>query len=360
MISKATRARIAAFCASRKETPKTGASPTARVPFRRVRSKRKLSGCANRAQRGPGLGKATLAFLVSATGVYGLRGHLETDESGLIVGGGVRDANVDPYVIADSDMSSFVQSVCVGQTFQFKSNSGRNQQRIFQCDQELGKGAAGKVFQVKQVGTDEAYALKIVNIEDTAEAEANVKALEAEHHHIKLLNDGFVKSDIFETFQPDFAKYFFSVERGDVSGLPALLQPVFVTDLQTFVQNELSKRSASEKLHVAVTILHQMLSAKTILDKLEIGHTDIKPDNFMFDEHGNLKWIDWNLMSFAKGGTKEFPSNCWSTTPQYQAPDFGPQGSPDRYFPNDALFSIGATVAFVLKGGGKAFFARPN
>lgn len=101
----------------------------------------------------------------------------------------------------------------------------------------------------------------------------------------------------------------------------------------------------------AVGVIEQLASAVDYVHSQRMMHLDIKPANILIEETGELKLIDFGLSKHydAKGGqtstgATQGVSEGYSPIEQYKS------GGVSQFCPQTDIYSIGATLAFLLTG----------
>ncbi|XP_060554765.1 serine/threonine-protein kinase Chk1-like [Ruditapes philippinarum] len=165
--------------------------------------------------------------------------------------------------------------------------------------QTLGEGAYGEVKLAVSSTTDEAIAVKIINLKRIPQAEENVKKEVCVH---KMLNHkniikfyGFRKDD---NIQYIFLEYAIGGELFDR------------------IEPDVGMPEAD-----ASRFFKQLISGVEYLHSRGVTHRDLKPENLLLDDFDNLKISDFGLATvFRYQGRERLMEKCCGTVP-YVAPE---------------------------------------
>lgn len=106
----------------------------------------------------------------------------------------------------------------------------------------------------------------------------------------------------------------------------------------------LTKRKLTE--HECLDYLHQILSGLLVCHSNRIMHRDLKPQNILIDDKGNVKIADFGL---ARGFTVPFPELTHEVvTLWYRAPEI--LLGQNSYTPSVDIWSVGCIYAEMLTG----------
>jgi len=167
----------------------------------------------------------------------------------------------------------------------------------------LGKGAYGKVFQVrKKKGQNqgELYALKSVNKSRIASSQTDIR-------HTKAERDVLVKTD-----HPFVVKLYWAFET-----------PKRLYLVQEFCRGgELFRRMEVERMMLeehARFYLCEIVCAIEYLHSIDIIYRDLKTENVMLEQNGHVKLIDFGLSKL--GMNEGVLTNTFCGTVEYMAPE---------------------------------------
>lgn len=160
----------------------------------------------------------------------------------------------------------------------------------------IGKGAYGIVNLVKY--NNSMYALKSFSKEKIKNKPNLLKYLIDERHNTKLLKSPFT------------VKYYNSIQ--DNTSIHLLFEYVKGVPLESLIKKE----KLYNNYHACIFIYANLIIALNCLNKNNILHRDIKPDNILIDSEGFVKMIDFGL-------SKKITSFTYTIigTPFYMAPE---------------------------------------
>ncbi|MDZ7859335.1 MAG: protein kinase [Candidatus Krumholzibacteriota bacterium] len=186
----------------------------------------------------------------------------------------------------------------------------------------LGKGAAGKVFKVKDTISGNIIALKILNNLKTNSA----KTLANEFKTLSSLDHtGLIKVCDFGILQNNIPYFTMELING--------------RDLRSFI-------SQNKNLYLLPDILEQIINALSYLHKKNILHGDIKPENIMLinNKTGQItvKLLDFGLASASSTIRKSI-----SGTPRFLAPKILKNA---KYSESSDLYALGMTLIESITG----------
>ena len=142
----------------------------------------------------------------------------------------------------------------------------------------INKGAFGKVFLVKRKETEDFYAMKIVNLVDTANKN-KMESLQNESEVFDKIYGDFVVKCFFRFTHKTFLCFAMEYMYGDMS---AILKRYEALDEET------------SRFYIA-----ELLLAVEHLHNLGIIHRDLKPENILLDARGHIKLADFGLSTIS-------------------------------------------------------------
>ncbi|KAK9124697.1 hypothetical protein Sjap_014299 [Stephania japonica] len=166
----------------------------------------------------------------------------------------------------------------------------------------LGCGASGKVYQAKNISTNQTVAIKCINKSKivksghVAQIEREISIMGRLHHHpniVTLLEVLATKTKIY--FVMEFAK------GGELFNL---------IEKHGRLSENLSRR-----------FFRQLISAVRYYHSLGIFHRDLKPENLLLDGNGVLKVSDFGLSAVAGQTRNDGLLHTMCGTPAYVAPE---------------------------------------
>lgn len=168
----------------------------------------------------------------------------------------------------------------------------------FEVLKVVGQGAFGKVFQVKQKGTSEIFAMKVVR-KDKIMEKNHVEYMKAERDILTKVDHPFVVQ-LRYSFQTKYRLY---LVLDFVNGGHLFFQLYH----QGLFREDLARIYAAE-----------IVSAVSHLHANGIMHRDLKPENILLDADGHVMLTDFGL---AKEFDENTRSNSMCGTVEYMAPE---------------------------------------
>lgn len=158
----------------------------------------------------------------------------------------------------------------------------------------MGEGASGTVKKCTKIGTDQIFAVKIVRYRgDTERLFSDVKEFE---NHKRLNHRNIIK--VYELYIDYFNKKTYLVM--ELVECREMLEVIhengpFRGKLISILKNHNSVE------RVAAKILKQVLSGINYLHLNGVCHRDLKPDNILISQDGEMtKIVDFNVSKFSK------------------------------------------------------------
>lgn len=201
---------------------------------------------------------------------------------------------------ANSNGLHNVKKCCKMASPKSSSSSTAPCRQDFSITSVLGKGAYGKVFQVRKNSNGRVYAMKVINKAKIADSKTDVR-------HTRTERDVLVRVD-----HPFLIKLHYAFETAERLYL-----------VQEFCRGgELFRLLEHERMIMedsARFYLCQIVCALDYLHSMDIVYRDLKTENIMLDEDGNIKLIDFGLSKIFEDGRTLTQTFCG--TVEYMAPE---------------------------------------
>ncbi len=168
--------------------------------------------------------------------------------------------------------------------------------RGFQILGELGRGGMGKVYLAEQTSLKRQVALKVLDTRRTSDPAFVAKFVAEARAAAKLSHPNVVH--VFDVEQ-DGGTYYYAMELMHHGSLEAWL-----------------KKNGKMPVERALQVIADAASGLAYAESLRIVHRDIKPDNLMLDQHGNVKIADLGLAFTEDTGEEQVAG-----TPHFMAPE---------------------------------------
>ncbi|XP_057440729.1 phosphoenolpyruvate carboxylase kinase 2-like [Lotus japonicus] len=169
------------------------------------------------------------------------------------------------------------------------------EKKHYQPMEELGRGKFGTVFRCFHQESNKSYAVKVIN-KNLLTGSTDRQCLESESKFMTFLSPHPNILQIFETFED--ADYLCMVL--ELCGPHALIDKLPLPEPE------------------ACSVMKSLLEALAHCHRLGIAHRDVKPDNILFDESGNLKVADFGFAEWCGEGRS---MSGVVGTPYYVAPE---------------------------------------
>lgn len=194
----------------------------------------------------------------------------------------------------------------------------------FQVLSELGKGAHSTIYQIRRHRDSKQFALKVVPIASSEDAKFREQA-EHEFRVAQMLDHpNLIKVYALEN-QRD---WFFRVRK-----LHLLIE---------FVKGKTLDQHSNLKLPWLVQIFSKVAEGLAHMHRRGVYHADLKPNNIMLSDVGDVKIIDFGL-AWIKGEPKERVQG----TPEYMAPE---QSKHTKVNERTDIYNFGATMYRLTTG----------
>ena len=161
---------------------------------------------------------------------------------------------------------------------------------------ELGRGGMGMVWRAEQVSLRREVALKVLSHKLTDDPQFVQKFVAEAHAAAKLSHPNVVQ--VFDV-DHDGDTYYYSMELMHDGSLEGWL-----------------KKNGKMPVERALQVIADAALGLAYAESLDIVHRDIKPDNLMLDQHGNVKIADLGLARTEEGGEDKLAG-----TPHFMAPE---------------------------------------
>lgn len=191
--------------------------------------------------------------------------------------------------------------------------------------ERIGEGSFSEVYLVRKKNTQDLFAMKVIEIAELDEG--RLSAFRKEQRIYRSIRGGS-NVKLYYSFSEDNL-YFLLLDYCCGGSLRSLLhREVYLSEAHT--------RTYLANLVLAVDAIH----------RLGILHRDLKPDNIVINERGQLVLTDFNLSKLIKDDDHEKP-NSFFGTPDYIAPEVL-RGAP----PNEMAdwFSLGVIAYQMVIG----------
>merc|ERR1719226_28095 len=183
-----------------------------------------------------------------------------------------------------------------------KSNSSSKSpcRQDFSITSVLGKGAYGKVFQVRKNSNGRVYAMKVIN-------KAKIVGSATDVRHTRTERDVLVRVD-----HPFLIKLYCAFETAE--RLYLVQEFCRGGELFRLLEHERMIMEDHARFYVC-----QIVCALEYLHSMDIVYRDLKTENIMLDEDGNIKLIDFGLSKIFEDG--ETLTQTFCGTVEYMAPE---------------------------------------
>lgn len=164
----------------------------------------------------------------------------------------------------------------------------------------LGQGAFAKVFYAKNLKTNQGCAIKVIN-KDTVLKVGVINQIKREIQVMRLVRHPNVVQ-LYEVMASRTKMYFVMeyVKGGDLF-------------------DQLNKGKLKE--YVVQKCFHQLISAVDFCHSRGVFHRDLKLENLLLDENGNLNVSDFGLSALTESKQEDGLLHTLCGTPAYVAPE---------------------------------------
>ncbi len=196
---------------------------------------------------------------------------------------------------------------------------------------KIGEGGMAHVYRGIQDSLKRPVAIKLLINDLTYDDEARTR-FERESFIIARLNHANIIHVIDRGFTKDDMPYF-------------VMEFIEGTDLATTAKSK--ELSHDEKIDIIV----QLLKALSYAHRNNVIHRDIKPDNILIDEDGNVKILDFGIAQFYDDHNKTYDRTCAGMvmgTFNYMSPE--QRESADNVSAQSDLYSVGVVMYHLFTG----------
>ncbi len=196
---------------------------------------------------------------------------------------------------------------------------------------KIGEGGMAHVYRGTQDSLKRPVAIKILINDLSYDDEARTR-FERESYIIARLNHANIIHVIDRGFTPDDMPFF-------------VMEFIEGTDLATTAKAK--ELSHDEKIDIIV----QVLKALSYAHRNNVIHRDIKPDNILIDEDGNVKILDFGIAQFYEEHHKTYDRTCAGMvmgTFNYMSPE--QRESAENVSAQSDLYSVGVVMYHLFTG----------
>ena len=196
---------------------------------------------------------------------------------------------------------------------------------------KIGEGGMAHVYRGTQDSLQRPVAIKLLINDLTYDDEARTR-FERESYIIARLNHANIIHVIDRGLTKDDMPYF-------------VMEFIEGTDLATTAKSR--NLSHDEKIDIIV----QVLKALSYAHRNNVIHRDIKPDNILIDEDGNVKILDFGIAQFYDDHNKTYDRTCAGMvmgTFNYMSPE--QKESADNVSAKSDLYSVGVVMYHLFTG----------
>ena len=167
------------------------------------------------------------------------------------------------------------------------------------------------------------------------------------------------KLDMVDSYKKKFLKEASNISKLQHNNIVKVIDVFEENETVYYVMQFIDGESLDDKVrkngvmseHEAVAYIEQLAAALDYIHKRRLTHLDIKPANILVDKAGCLKLIDFGLAKHydksgnaTSTGTSQGVSEGFSPIEQYS------YGGVSEFSPQSDIFSVGATLAYLLTG----------
>lgn len=196
----------------------------------------------------------------------------------------------------------------------------------------IGEGYSGQVYEVNHIHKQERFALKVMHLEDTADAEKVARALAAARAHYAIQHANVVRVEDIGC-EPD----------GMVWALSELLTGATVGAL--IGMGSPQQRRLSPRL--ALTIAIEAAWGLAAAHENGVIHRDVKPENLFLTKDRSIKVLDFWFAKVFPAGLKTTKGKVGLGTLAFMAPEHLRGATPTPAFD---VYGLGVTLWLMLSG----------
>eukprot|EP00286_Rhodomonas_abbreviata_P026010 CAMPEP_0181291732 /NCGR_PEP_ID=MMETSP1101-20121128/2127_1 /TAXON_ID=46948 /ORGANISM="Rhodomonas abbreviata, Strain Caron Lab Isolate" /LENGTH=510 /DNA_ID=CAMNT_0023396149 /DNA_START=250 /DNA_END=1778 /DNA_ORIENTATION=+ len=162
----------------------------------------------------------------------------------------------------------------------------------------VGKGAFGRVIQVRKIDSGKIYALKVLSKDDLVSTN-QVQSTRTERRVLEVINHPFI------------VKLHFAFQTNDK--LCLVMDFINGGELFTHIRRDRTFSEQRARFYAA-----QIILALEYLHEMDIIYRDLKPENILLDCHGHIRVTDFGLSKDATDSQKTY---SMVGSPYYMAPE---------------------------------------
>lgn len=193
--------------------------------------------------------------------------------------------------------------------------------------EQIGKGGMGVVYKARDKSLDRFVALKVLSPYLSEDPEFEKRFVREARGSAKLDHPNIVQVYAAGKFE---------------NTLFIAMQYVKGKTLSQFI-----KETGKIDVENALSITLQVADALGAAHKTELIHRDIKPNNIMIDEDGNIKVMDFGLSRSVSGKTDVTQTGIYLGTPEYSSPEQCETSTLDN---RTDIYSLGVVLYEMLTG----------
>ncbi|MBI5724388.1 MAG: protein kinase [Planctomycetes bacterium] len=198
----------------------------------------------------------------------------------------------------------------------------------FQLCQVLGEGGMGIVYEARQTAMDRIIAVKMLKVDHAKKNQQRSKFLSEAVVTSNLEHPNIVP--VYDIGVNEQGQLFYAMKKA--RGTP------WNKALKDMTQGE------------NIDVLMHVADAAAFAHSRGVIHRDLKPDNVMLGEFGEVLVMDWGMaLSVAKGGKADelTRESAFGGTPAYMAPEMA-SGDPDRIGYHSDVYLLGGILYEIL------------
>ncbi|KAI9519916.1 hypothetical protein NQZ68_022943 [Dissostichus eleginoides] len=235
------------------------------------------------------------------------------------------DKEQDPVVRPKTRSKSENQEVKTGNCPNDKTSTKSEMSRFtsdFDCIENMGEGTYGQVLKAIEKLTGKNHAIKIVQCGDIEKALPEVKTL------IKLLHVNIVR--YFTCWLEDSG--YSPDERGSSTQYLYIQLELCDYTLRVWIDKKNEEKSLrdSKRREEALTKFQQIVRGVEYIHSKMLIHRDLKPANIMIGQDGQVKIIDFGMVTYDNDAENLRERSMYKGTPSYMAPEQKRQKIYDR------------------------------
>lgn len=198
----------------------------------------------------------------------------------------------------------------------------------YELGQELGRGGMAVVYQAWDTRLERHVALKVIE-NSTVAGDGLEDALDEAKTLAKLEHPGI--APIYDAGRLSDGRFY------------CAMRLIHGTRLDAFIEHEAS-------LFQRVRVFQKICDAIAFAHASGVIHRDLKPQNVMVGQFGEVFVIDWGIAEWLVGNRRRL-SNTIAGTRQYMAPEQA-SGHPDTVDGRADIYSLGALLKDIIRKDG--------